>query len=165
MTKTLILMRHAKSSWDDPDLSDHDRKLNKRGKRSAEALGKWLRDKRWLPDRALCSSAVRTRETFAGLGLATPAEFTGDLYRVTANQMLRVLARATGDTVLMLGHNPATRKFAETIVDEPPEHARFAEFPTGATLVVEFDIDDWTRAAWRGGKVLDFVVPRDLLGQ
>lgn len=165
MTKTLILMRHAKSSWDNPDLSDHDRKLNKRGKRSAEALGKWLRQKGWLPDQVQCSSAVRTRETLSALDLDCQTEFTGDLYRVTANQMLRVLSRAKGDTVLMLGHNPAIQKFAETIVAEPPEHPEFETYPTGATLVVRFDLDGWDRVAWRGGDVLDFAVPRELMGE
>lgn len=158
-------MRHAKSSWDNPELSDHDRKLNKRGIRSAAALGKWLRDKGWLPDRVLCSSAVRTRETLSGLGLDAPAEVTGDLYRATANQMLRVLTRAEGDTVLMLGHNPAIQLFAEAIVAEPPEHLQFVTYPTGATLVVRFDADDWDKVVWRSGEVLDFVVPRELTGK
>ncbi|MFV0512656.1 MAG: histidine phosphatase family protein [Jhaorihella sp.] len=162
MTKTLILMRHAKSSWDDPDLSDHDRLLTKRGKRSAKALGDWLRQRGWLPDQILCSAAARTRETCTGLGLDAEAQFTDNLYRVTSNQMLRVLSQASGDSVLMLGHNPAVQKFAQAIVDEAPEHPRFLDYPTGATLVVQFDVDSWDRVAWRGGKVLDFVVPRDL---
>ncbi|MCB1365525.1 MAG: histidine phosphatase family protein [Rhodobacteraceae bacterium] len=163
MTKTLILMRHAKSSWDNPGLSDYDRKLTKRGKRSAKVLGDWLRGRGWLPDQILCSAAARTRKTCAGLELETEAEFTDNLYRVTSNQMLRVLSQASGDVVLMLGHNPAVQKFAETIVDEAPEHPRFRDYPTGATLVVQFDVDSWDRVAWRGGKVLDFVVPRDLM--
>ena len=70
MTLRLILMRHTKSSWDDPWQGDHARRLNGRGRRSAEALGNWLRAKGHLPDVALSSDAVRTQETFAGLALA-----------------------------------------------------------------------------------------------
>ena len=66
MTLQLILMRHAKSSWDDPAAADFDRPLNGRGRRSAKALGHWLRQRGWLPDRVLCSSARRTRETLDG---------------------------------------------------------------------------------------------------
>jgi phosphohistidine phosphatase len=162
MTKTLILMRHAKSSWSHTGLDDHDRPLNKRGRRSAAALGEWLREHDWLPDQVICSDAVRTKETFSGLKLTVKPEFTADLYRVTANQMLRVLASASGDCVLMLGHNPAIAGFAGQLVDEAPDHPRFFDYPTGATLVVQFDIDDWARIAWRGGQVMEFVVPREL---
>ena len=163
MTKTLILMRHAKSSWSHPGLDDHDRPLNKRGRKSAEAMGDWLREKGHLPDQVISSDAVRTKETYSGLKLTGKAEFTPDLYRVTANQMLRVLSSASGDTVLVLGHNPAIGAFAEEIVEEAPDHARFFDFPTGATLVVQFDIDDWARVAWRRGEVIDFAVPRELV--
>lgn len=163
MTRTLILTRHAKSSWTTPGLDDHDRPLNDRGTRSAKALGDWMRAKGWLPDQVISSSSKRTRETFADLGLETEAEFTDALYHVSHNQMLRVLSQATGRTVLMLGHNPAVGEFAEGLASTPPDHPRFFDYPTGATLVLQFDIDSWETVAWSGGKVLDFVVPRELL--
>ncbi len=164
MTKTLILMRHAKSSWNHPGLDDHDRPLNKRGRRSAEVLGDWLRKKGYLPDEVLCSDSIRTKETLGGLRIdADKVEYLPELYRATANQILRVLNRATGDTVLLIAHNPGIAGFAEGIVEEPPEHPRFLDYPTGATLVVVFDEDSWDRVKWRGGRVLDFVVPRELL--
>lgn len=163
MTKTLILMRHTKSSWNHPGLDDHDRPLNKRGRKSAEALGNWLREKGWAPDQILCSDSVRTKETLGGLRLDVSPDMQPELYRATANQMLRILSRATGDTVLMIGHNPAVAHFAEGIVSEAPEHPKFGVFPTGSTLVVTFDEDSWDRVKWRGGEVRDFVVPRELM--
>jgi len=163
MTRTLILTRHAKSSWDNPGMEDHDRPLNARGRRSAEAIGTWLRDKGLVPDQVLCSSARRTKETYERMGFDTPAEFTDDLYLVTGNRILRALSEATGETVLLLGHSPGIGQFAAEILAEPPEHPKFDAYPTGATLVARFDIDDWSKLAWRGGEVIDFTVPRDLL--
>jgi len=165
MTRTLILTRHAKSSWDSPVTDDHDRPLNERGIKSAKALGDWMRSSGWLPDQVISSTSKRTRETFAGLGLTTKAEFTDTLYHATHNQMLRVLSQATGKTVLMLGHNPGIADFAEELTATPPDHPRFHDYPTGATLVLQFDIQSWDRVSWGGGTVLDFIVPRDLLPQ
>ena len=162
MTRTLILTRHAKSSWESPATIDHDRPLNPRGQRAAKALGVWFRGKGLQPDQVLSSDSKRTRETYTGMGLETVGDFTNDLYHVTANQMLRVLSRATGEVVLMLGHNPAIGAFAAELAAEPPDHPRFFDYPTGATLVLRFDIDDWQQVAWAGGEVVDFVIPREL---
>lgn len=165
MTRRLILTRHAKSAWDNPELSDHDRPLNKRGKRSAEALGDWLRGNGYIPDEVICSSARRTRETYNRMGLELEPDVTQHLYLVTANQILRILSQVSGDTVMLLSHNPGIAQFATTIVNKAPAHPKFEAFPTGATLVVDFDIGNWSDVAWRGGKVVDFTVPRDLLGE
>ncbi len=165
MTKTLILMRHAKSSWDAPATSDHARPLNGRGRRSAKALGDWMRAQGWIPDQVLCSSSARTRETFAGLKVPLAGEFTDDLFHAGPEQMLPLLARASGQTVLLLGHNPGIAEFAEQLVSSKPDHARFFDYPTGATLVVSFDIDDWNRLRPGTGNVLDFTVPRDLMNR
>ena len=164
MPKTLILTRHAKSSWDNPGMDDHDRPLNKRGRRSAEVIGDWLRARGLVPDEVLCSSARRTRETYERMRFDTPAEVTDTLYLVTANQILRELSGATGDTVLLLGHSPGIGQFAAEILgDDPPAHPRFHDYPTGATLVVRFDVDSWDKLAWRSGDLVDFTVPRDLM--
>jgi phosphohistidine phosphatase len=162
MTRTLIITRHAKSSWKSPALSDHDRPLNNRGKHAARALGDWFRENGRHPDQVISSDSKRTRDTYAGLGLETAAEFTRDLYHASPNQMLRVLSQATGDVVLMLGHNPGVADFAAELAGKPPDHPKFYDYPTGATLVLRFDVDSWDRAAWQGGEVVDFVVPRDL---
>lgn len=163
MTRTLILMRHAKSSWDDYTLTDHDRPLNKRGQRSAKALGAWLASKPWQPDQALVSTATRTRETFVGLGLSLDGEFTRSLYHADAAEMQLVLETAVGETVLMIGHNPGISLFAQDMVKTAPKHPRFADFPTGATAVIEFDIQSWGAVDTHTGRVLDFVIPRELL--
>jgi len=163
MTHTLILMRHAKSSWEFPALDDHARPLNDRGRRSAAVLGDWLRSRGHVPDQVLCSSATRTRETFAGLKLAVPVVFTDVLYAAGSVEMLEVLRRATARRILMLGHNPGIAELASDLVGTPPPHQRFEDYPTGATLVAEFQISDWDEVDWEAGKAVDFVVPRDLM--
>lgn len=158
MTRFLILMRHAKSSWAQPDLADHDRPLNGRGRRSAKALGDWLRDQGWVPDNVLCSTSQRTRETLARLAVNAPVSFEHALFHATPKAMAQVLSHASGNTILMIGHNPGIADFAHAIVSAPPDHPRFADYPTGATLVARFD------GGWSGGAVADFVIPRDLPG-
>lgn len=164
MTRTLILMRHAKSSWDNPGQNDHARPLNPRGRRSATALGDWLRAEGWLPDEVISSSSARTRGTFAGLKLDVPAQFTDALYHADPDRMLAVLAQARGETVLMLGHNPGIAAFAARLLTAPPDHPRFADYPTCATLVARFEIANWHALRWHSGRPLAFVIPRELSG-
>ncbi|WP_297781405.1 histidine phosphatase family protein [uncultured Roseovarius sp.] len=160
--KTLILMRHAKSDWGDPRLPDGARPLNARGRKASTALGHWLRAQDLLPDQILCSSAERTQETCTRLKLATPPDLTDALYLAEADEMLAVLRHATGHQVLMLGHNPGIAEFAALLVAAPPDHERFDDYPTGATLIARFDIDDWSALHPGTGTVEQFLTPHDL---
>jgi len=161
--KRLILMRHAKSDWDHPNLEDHERPLNKRGRASAKALGDWLRAKAYLPDQALVSFAERTQETFARLALDITPDIKERLYLASPDMMYDHLMQATGDTVLMIAHNPGSAYFAEGMLAIGPNHQQFDTYPTGATLVADFDIDRWIELQPRTGKAIDFTVPRDLI--
>jgi phosphohistidine phosphatase len=162
MTRTLILMRHAKSSWAGQWQSDHDRPLNDRGRRASTVLGRWLMSQNLQPDEVLCSTARRTRETLIGLGIETSPVFTTDLYHADAVQMLGVLQAAQGQCVLMIAHNPGIAEFAERILTKPPRHDRFWDYPTGATLVADFELEDWGKVRFGSGTVRDFVTPHDL---
>jgi phosphohistidine phosphatase len=160
--KRLILMRHAKSDWAPPAQPDHDRPLNTRGRHAATAMGDWLRRNGLTPGQILCSSAARTQETCARLNLPRTPDLHATLYLAEAADMLRVLHGAHGDTVLMIGHNPGIAALAAHLVSAPPDHPRFDDYPTGATLVAEFDIDDWAELTRGTGRVRHFVIPRDL---
>ncbi|MDQ2095732.1 SixA phosphatase family protein [Rhodalgimonas zhirmunskyi] len=171
MTLRLILMRHAKSSWDNPLQSDHDRPLNPRGQASARALGDWLAGKGLIPDLVLCSTATRTRETLALLNLPKGIEtrFLQHLYHAPARRMLDLLRReAGGDApapcVLMVAHNPGCAEFAEHLVSRPPAHPRFPDYPTAATLVADLPAQTWDEASFFTGDVVDFITPRELIG-
>lgn len=165
MTLRLILTRHAKSSWDDPLLPDHDRPLNARGQRAAADLGQWLASRGYLPGEVLCSDALRTRETWEGIAPALPAApevaLKPALYHAGADVMLAVLRHATADCVMMVGHNPGIADFAQRIVARAPASADFARYPTGATLVADFSAATWAEVKFGTGAVVDFIVPRE----
>jgi len=168
MSLRLILTRHAKSSWDDPMMDDHDRPLNKRGRRSAKAIGKWLVDKDYLPDAALVSSAERTRETWGiiaeTLGEAAPEPaILPELFHAEPEPMLGLLRAAQGRSVMLIGHNPGMVFFARALIATPPPDVRFERYPTAATTIIDFDLDEWHQVGWRAGRAVDFIVPRDLI--
>lgn len=164
MTQRLILMRHAKSSWKITS-DDHARLLNDRGRESAEALGHWLRERGYLPDLILCSSAARTRETLERTGIEAETAFLRSLYLAPASAMLSALREHGRGTVMMLGHNFGIGELAGEIVADAPDHPRFADYPTGATLICDLPVNDWADAVSRSAHVVDFIVPRDLTNE
>ena len=165
--KRLILTRHAKSSWDDPLTPDHDRPLNERGKAAAADLGVWLASRGYVPDQVLCSDAERTRKTWSGIAPALPGtpvlELKPALYHAGPDVMLAVLRHATGETVMMIGHNPGIAEFAERLVARAPANPEFSRYPTGATLVCDFAVGAWDQVGWGMGTVDDFIVPREIV--
>jgi phosphohistidine phosphatase len=165
--KRLILTRHAKSSWDDPQTPDHDRPLNDRGKAAAADLGQWLASRDYVPGEVLCSDALRTRKTFSGIAPALPGapvlELKPSLYHAGPDVMMAVLKHAKADTVMMIGHNPGIAEFAGRLVAHPPVNPEFSRYPTGATMVVDFDVTDWGAVAFGSGVVVDFIVPREIV--
>ncbi len=166
MTLTLILTRHAKSDWDDPRLSDHQRPLNKRGRAAAPVLGRWIAKNAPAPDCVLISTARRTRETWEGLAPALPpvadVRFLDALYHAGPVVMLTALQGATGACALMIGHNPGLAEFAARLVRVPPAHPDFTRYPTAATLVATFEAPDWAAVGFGSGTATAFVTPRTL---
>lgn len=164
--KRLILTRHAKSSWDDPLTPDHDRPLNDRGKAAAADLGQWLDSRGYIPSEVLCSDALRTRKTWSGIAPAITGsptlELKPALYHAGPDVMLAVLRHASGDTVMMIGHNPGISEFAAKLVAHAPLNPEFARYPTGATLVVDFAVDSWVDVAFGAGVTVDFIVPSEI---
>jgi phosphohistidine phosphatase len=164
----LLLLRHAKSSWADAGIRDHDRPLNDRGRRAAVAMGEHLRTRNWQPDVVLCSSARRTCETAALLDLPPSAELVveHDLYLADPDTVLHRI-RAVDDragTVLVIGHNPTMHEVAFDLVrdGDPDALRRMGEkYPTGALAV--FDVDGvWLALAPGRAHLAAFVTPREL---
>ncbi|OWU84004.1 hypothetical protein ATO6_16525 [Oceanicola sp. 22II-s10i] len=164
MTKRLIVIRHAKAVPGTPALRDFDRTLNKRGQRSAEAIGAWLARMGYLPDLILCSSAQRTRETAQSLGLDVPVRHEDALYEASPDRIMSLVQGAQGATVAVIGHNPGIGGFAADLLDAAPPHGRFFDYPTCATLVADFDADDWPDVSFGTGRFVNFITPRELIG-
>jgi len=166
VTLRLILIRHAKSSWVDPFAEDHARVLNKRGQGAATAIGEWLAENGYIPDVILCSDAARTRETCERICAACdPAPKTRYMHRIyhAAPSTLRdLIGDQTDPNVALIGHNPGIAMLAAGLVKTPPRHPRFADYPTCATTIIDFDAQQWS--ALGKGTCVDFVVPRDLIG-
>ena len=162
--RRLILARHAKSAWNDPTLDDHARPLNPRGRRAALELGEWMLSRGYEPDQVLCSTAERTQETWtrvfaAPLELIPRVDYLPALYNASPDKMLNVLSQATGDCVMMIGHNPGIAELAAMLSAQPPVDPDFRRYPTTATLVVDFQTDGWDKVKPGEGSVLDFFVP------
>jgi phosphohistidine phosphatase len=162
MSKTLIVMRHAKSSWDNP-VEDIARSLNERGRNGAAALGNWMRTLSIIPDEILCSTAVRTQETGQLLKIETPLSLNKALYMTTSDVMMNHVQRTTGDTVLIIAHNPGIGEFAERLAITAPNNPRFFNYPSGATTVFNCDIDAWSDLKFGTATATQFITPHDLL--
>lgn len=165
--KRLILIRHAKSSWSNAETADRDRPLNLRGQQAAESVGAWLTQEGLQPDQVLSSSATRCRQTWQGISVSlkadVPVNFEAGLYLAGPMEMLAHLHKATGQTVMMLGHMPGIGDFARSLRrDPPPAHEMFQKYPTGAVTVLDFRIDDWREAQLGTAVFVRYMTPKEL---
>lgn len=143
MTKTLLVLRHAKSSWDAPARDDHERPLNKRGRRDAPRMGELVREYGLMPDLVICSDAVRARLTAEAM--AEAAQYAGKivldehLYLATAEDLLSRLRRVpqNAGTVMIVGHNPGLEELVEQLTGERQD------LPTAALAQIVLPIDRW----------------------
>jgi phosphohistidine phosphatase len=162
-SKLLVLLRHAKSSWADPDLADHDRPLNARGRDAAALVGRRLGQEGPHPDLVLCSSAVRTRQTLEGLALPKRVEVVIEerLYGATAGSLLtRIRQVPPGHrTVLVIAHNPGIEDLARVL--DSNGLTGVEKFPTAAMAVLRFAIDGWEETGAGAAHLDTFFTPRN----
>ena len=160
----LILIRHGKSSWDDPFGDDHARVLNARGKAASKAIGEWLARNSYRPDLMLVSDAARTVETaeliLPAFAKTPPVKFIPSLYHAAPDTILDIVQRQDAECIAVIAHNPGMGMLASALAAKAPDHRRFDDYPTCATTVLDFE-----GSIVRGlGQVVDFTVPRDLIG-
>jgi len=169
--KQLLLLRHAKSSWDDPALADFDRPLAPRGLKAAPRMGRELAKRDWLPNLALVSPALRTRETWrlvsAELPARVPVEFAEGLFEAAAGDVLAEVqqAIASAGCLLVLGHNPGLEDFARRLAGPRSDSGTLRKleekFPTGA--LARFVVDDnWADLAFGTARLTHCIRPKDL---
>ena len=162
MVKRLWLLRHVKSSWDDPGLADHDRPLAPRGRKAAERIRRWASENDVRPDLVLCSTALRARSTLdrVAKGLGTPeVTLEGSLYHASAADLLERLRSVPPrvDGLLVIGHNPALHELACLLAPPGPE-----ALPTGALAELRLVIDGWQDVQPGCAELAWLVVPRSL---
>jgi phosphohistidine phosphatase len=168
---TLSLLRHAKSSWDDPALDDFDRPLSKRGETAAPRMGSYMQAQGLAPELVLCSPALRARHTLDLLlshlrggpvvvyedsfYLAAPAVLLARIHKVDAKV----------GHVLVVGHDPGLQGLALELASNGKNEALRAlgtKFPTAALAVIRFKADDWAKVEPGKGRLDLFVTPKSL---
>jgi phosphohistidine phosphatase len=165
----LWLLRHAKSSWDDPEMEDVDRPLAPRGARAADRMRDYLDAEGIRPDMVLCSSALRTRETLgrilAGLGPKLTVWIEPSVYSFEADQLLDRLREVPADvgSVMLIGHNPAMQELASMLAAEGERLDDLRKgFPTAALAELNVPVDSWDQLTPGSGRLERFVVPREI---
>jgi len=164
MLSHLLLMRHAKSSWSDGSLSDHERPLNDRGEKAAVAVGSALVARGYAPDTIWSSDATRTRQTAMRLIRAIPGpqvvNYNSDFYHASAEQVLAVCGKQIepDGKLMLLGHNPGWAALHSYFTGQP------SDYPTGACTVLKRSDNrdgDWLDpASWQ---FIDLILPRALM--
>ena len=167
--KRLWLLRHAKSSWDQPSLPDPDRPLAPRGRRAAEVLAAHLAAADVRPTVVLCSSSLRTRETLAAilpaLGDALEIRIERALYGAGAAQLLDQLRQVSNkaSSAMLIAHNPGIQDLALALAAGGPALAGLREkFPTGALAGLELDVERWRDLDHGMATATTMVTPRSL---
>jgi phosphohistidine phosphatase len=168
--KRLWLLRHAKSSWDQPDLPDRLRPLAPRGIRAAKAMARHLRATAVAPDLVLCSPARRALQTWEGVAPGVPpdtaVEIDEAIYHAEGDELLarlREVPSAIG-SVLLVGHNPGLQDLAVDLVGSGDVGLRErlpTKFPTGALATLDVP-GEWHDLTWDVASLLAFIVPREL---
>jgi phosphohistidine phosphatase len=167
--KRLYLLRHAKSSWDDPSLDDHDRPLAPRGRRASGLIAEHLRRERIAPSLVLCSSARRTRETLERvLPELDPASIRVErrLYGAPPEELLARLREVPRgiDSVMLIGHQPAIQELALQLAGEGRElNLVRQKFPTAALATLGF-AGDWGELHTGSAELVAYVKPKELQG-
>ncbi len=168
--KTLLVLRHAKSGWDDPVARDFDRPLNPKGQRAAVAMGRYLREQGLRFDHAIASPAVRVKETLdqvsQGYGSAVEPVWDQKLYLASLPTLLDAVEALpdSADVVLLSGHNPGLEELVLDRVTEdgPLRDEVERKFPTATLAELRFDVSAWQQVPRASAELVRFVRPRDL---
>jgi phosphohistidine phosphatase len=169
--KLLTVLRHAKSSWDDPGLDDFNRPLNDRGWKAARRMGREFKHRGMRFNVALASTAARVRETIDGIqekyDFGVPIQFEQRIYAASEGTLLE-LVRALPETAhaaLLVGHNPGLERLAiELSLDDDKglRHRIAGKFPTAGLAMIELPMDRWSEVQPGSGKIVELIFPKDL---
>jgi phosphohistidine phosphatase len=160
--KKLLLLRHAKSSWDDASLPDFERPLNERGLRAAPLIGKFMREQRIRPDLVICSPAKRARETTAlvleAAAIETELRYDERIYEASVASLIEIISQIEDDKteVMLVGHNPGFENLLERLTGETKT------MPTATLALITLSSEKWEEAAPKSGHLESFIKAREL---
>ena len=169
--KTVYLLRHAKSSWDQPALEDFRRPLAPRGRKAAPRMGRFMSREGLIPDRVLCSGATRARETwdlvYDTFSVPVAVEILDDIYHGSPDTLLHLIRELPDheESVLLIGHNPTFEDLASRLAGNGNEKAlqdMAAKFPTAALAILDFPVSSWRDVGPGNGSLRDFILPKAL---
>jgi phosphohistidine phosphatase len=149
MSKKLILIRHAKSDWSVAGQADFERGLNQRGQTDLPIMKSKIHERQWNLDIVLCSSAERTRLTYAGLS-ESKVVFLDELYHAQSLTILKLLSQYSEDNIAIIGHNPGVTQFVNDFCNEQIENV-----PTLGICCIEYK-----KAKMGKGKLKEFIYPK-----
>lgn len=156
----LILMRHAKSDWGLSGLRDHDRPLNERGRLAAPLMGAWLREHGYTPAQAIVSSAKRTQETWARLGVDAPMDTRPELYNSDAEAILwEIRATPGAGPLISISHQPGVQEAANRFLKD----GFVSSFPTAKLVVMDFDAESWADVRFGAAKLVAEAAPKEIV--
>jgi len=162
LMKTLLVLRHAKSSWKDASQRDFDRPLNTRGTDDAALMGAVMRKKKIDPELILSSPALRARQTaelaIADGKLSGELRFDGRIYEASARRLLEVVAEIDDqfEVAMIIGHNPGFSDLFELITATP------VDLPTASLSIIELHISSWAKVCPRSGVLKHLFEPKKL---
>ena len=169
--KRLTVLRHAKSSWDQP-LDDFDRPLNERGWKAARRMGRELKHRKMTFDVAIASPAARVRETLDGVSetygdFPFPVRFDERIYMATSDALLELVRALPEETesALLVGHNPGLERLIVALTSDDKRGLRdrvAQKYPTAALAVVELPAKQWPEVEFGSGKVAELILPKEL---
>jgi phosphohistidine phosphatase len=160
--KTLLLLRHAKSSWKDTEARDFDRPLNQRGLKAAPAIGRLIRKRKLEPDLVLSSPAERARQTtqlvLEAASLKTELRYDERIYEASVARLFEIVSQIDDEAnvVMLVGHNPGLEELQEALTGE----AR--SFPTAALACIELNVEKWNKVRAGGGHLEWLAKPKEL---
>jgi phosphohistidine phosphatase len=169
--KTIFLLRHAKSSWDDVRLDDFDRPLSSRGIKSCKKMGKYLKKNRLIPDIVYCSSAIRAKQTWELVNRIVEKKenviYEDSLYMSDFSNFINIIKKTKNNfkNLMIVSHNPGIENLAlELSKDKNNEiyEKINIKFPTGALIIINFNLNNWSKVDCKKGKLYEFVKPKEL---
>jgi phosphohistidine phosphatase len=168
-SRTVILLRHGKSSWSDSTLADIDRPLAPRGERASRKVAKYMRRKRIQPTLVLCSPSLRTRQTLeaveSSLGKRCAVEVVPQLYTASEQELLERLQALpeSARSVMLIGHNPGLHNLALVLASRGADLPQLEEkFPTGALATLVVRSESWAALSPGEAELVEYLLPRQL---